>query len=139
MSATFDRRFGLGGPCSARTMPAQPAQFSTYKSPALRSSSFPIIPQHSELEPDSSDSSDMRNLSFNGPYGMNISLSTAISDRFSITLQNRNNRASSEPAVAYNAHTSTTAPTPEFKTHSIAIPVDDVRSHSSLAKRTSSH
>lgn len=111
MSTTFDRRFALDGPT---TMPA-----ISYKSAAS-------IPQHSQSE------FDMRTFSLTGPYGMNISLSTAIGGRFSISFSNRSNntRASSEPASAVTRIPDTT--------HSITIPVDNNTIHDSTSVRAPS-
>lgn len=39
----------------------------------------------------------MRTFSIHGPYGMNISLSSDLSGRLSVTFPHRTNRASSEP------------------------------------------
>ena len=126
MSATFDRRFDLGGPCSPTgTMAVQTA----YKQSTLaRSSSFPILQSELGL----GLSSDMRTFSLNGPYGMNISLSTAIGGKFSITFPRYNHRASSEPPLTVSPGAPTIAHDPAFINHSISVPVDNVSSQLSL-------
>ncbi|KAF8221324.1 hypothetical protein L208DRAFT_694408 [Tricholoma matsutake] len=132
MSTTFDRRFGLGGPCGpATTMTVQAA---SYKHSTSRSSSFPIC-QHTQSQLSLENDSEMRTFSLNGPYGMNISLSTAIGGRFSITFPNRNARASSEPVVSGSAPSARSA---EFITHSIAIPVDNDTVHDPTSPRAPS-
>ena len=127
MSATLnlDRRFDLDGPLacgSAITIPAKAAPVSTYKPPAFpsnpRSSSYPI-PQNTRSDLTLGSHPNMRTFCINGPYGMNISLSTAVAGKFSIAF---NNRARSEPPSIASAHTPTFSPT-----YSLTIPVDNVR------------
>jgi hypothetical protein len=125
MSTTFDGRFDLDGPSdSAGTMAVQAAPFSTYKRSTFPSSSRYPIPQHTQSD---LGLPDMRTFSLRGPYGMNISLSTAIGGKFSITFPHRNNRASSEPPPTLaSTHNS------DFINHTVTIPVDNVSPHGSL-------
>jgi hypothetical protein len=101
MTTIFDRRFDLDG--HSRT-------------------GYKLFYLFSSFSTQLNSPSDMRSFSLNGPYGMNISLSTAVGGRFSVTFQNPNKRAKSEPA---NARA-------RLVTHSIAIPVDNVTIHNSL-------